>query len=264
MTRVDRPTVLVVGGSDPIGAAGIQADLRHLAACGVHGAAVPTALTVQRTDAVLESVPVDVSLFRRMTEAVFASLDVDVVLTGMLANEAILRTLLVILHEFTGRIVVDPVFRATAGASLLDDGGRDLVREALIVRAHVVLPNAAEACALAGLPERFDDASLTAAANDLIAQGAENVLVKGGHSEGDPVVDLLATPRGIERLTAPRLPGFFRGAGGALAAATAAALAHGAEPVDAIKAAREKTTAALKRASAAGTPFLNFTESTAR
>ena len=263
MTPIDRPVVLVVGGSDPIGAAGIQADLRHLAACGVHGAAVPTALTVQKIDAVTEIAPVDLGLFRRMLEAVFASARVDVVLVGMLASEAHLRTLLVILHNFTGKIVVDPVFRATAGAPLLDASGRDLVREALIIRAHVVLPNAYELCALAGVPERFDEASRAAAAAELVEQGAELVLAKGGHADGDPVVDLLATPAGIERLSSPRVAGFFRGAGGALAAATAAETALGRDVVAAVKNARERTSRALARAAAAKTPILHFTEAKA-
>ncbi len=259
-----RPSVLCVGGSDPIGAAGLQADLRHLAVLGVHGAAVPTSLTVQTVDGFVRQEPTSPAIFRESLEAVFASLPIDVVLIGMLATEAHLRTLLVVLHNFLGRIVVDPVFHASAGAPLLDGGGRALVGEALLVRAHVVLPNVAELAALAGVDPPDDEASRAALAEELVAQGAELVLAKGGHADGPEVVDLLATPAGVERLTSPRAPGRFRGTGGALAAACAAELAHGKSPLEAVRSAHARVAAAIRRAAAVPTPFLHLDEPRAR
>jgi hydroxymethylpyrimidine/phosphomethylpyrimidine kinase len=255
-----RPTVLCIGGSDPIGAAGIQADLRHLAALGVHGAAAPTALTVQTVDEFRRYEPTSGAVFRESLEAAFESLPVEVVLIGMLATEAHLRTLLVVLHNFEGKIVVDPVFHASAGAALLDGAGRALAAEALLVRAHVVLPNVDELGALAGVAPPTDEAERATLAEELVAQGAELVLAKGGHAAGDHVVDLLATPAGVERLVSPRVPGRFRGTGGALAAAVAAGLACGRDATTAVKAARETVYAALCRAAAVPTPFLHLNE----
>lgn len=257
-TSPGRPVVLCVGGSDPIGAAGIQADLRHVAACGAHGAAVPTALTVQGVGSFRESAPVDVPFFRRSLETVFSELPIDAVLVGMLATEAHVRTLLIWLHNFEGRIVLDPVFAASAGAPLLDAPGRALVREALVVRADAVLPNVAELAELVDEPPAATEEEREAQAAELVSRGASVVLAKGGHAAGDEVTDVLAVPAGVRRLADARIPGTFRGTGGALAAATAAEIALGAAPVDALLRARARVRAALTEASRRGTPFLRL------
>lgn len=257
-TSPGRPTVLSVGGTDPIGAAGVTADLRHLAASGVHGACVPTALTVQKVGAFVRADPVPQALFRESLEAAFGELPVDVVLIGMLCTEAHLRTLLVVLHNFEGKVVVDPVFEASAGASLLDAAGRGLVAEALTVRAHLVLPNVAELAALVGVPPRDDVEARAELAAELVEQGAEAVYAKGGHGAEGDVVDVFATPSGVERFSGTRRPGKFRGAGGALAAAAAAAIARGADVRTAVVEARARVAAAIERAAARGTPFLHL------
>ena len=121
LTRVDRPVVLVIGGSDPIGAAGIQADLRHLAALGVHGAAVPTALTVQRIDSVDDVEPVNPDFLRKSLDAIESTFEPAAVVVGMLATEPIAREVLLWLHKVHVPVVLDPVFRSGSGTALLDD-----------------------------------------------------------------------------------------------------------------------------------------------
>jgi hydroxymethylpyrimidine/phosphomethylpyrimidine kinase len=257
---VDRPVVLVIGGSDPIGAAGIQADLRHLAVLGVHGAAVPTALTAQRVDAVDWVEPVSPDSLRKSFDAIEATFEPAAVIVGMLATEPLAREVLLWLHKVHAPVVLDPVFRSGSGTALLDDEGIGVVRDFLLARAELSLPNADELAILAGVaPSGLTaEPARVAALEQLIERGAPAVLAKGGHVPGDEVVDLLHDGNGVTRLVSPRLKGRFRGTGGALAAACAVELARGKAVPAAVAAARATVQGALARAAAADSPFLHL------
>lgn len=257
----DRPVVLCVGGFDPLGAAGIVADVRHLAALGVHAAAVPTALTVQHLHAVDRVEPLDPALFREMLDGVRATMAPRVVLVGMLAHEHMVRELLLWLHEYNEKVVLDPVCVSTSGAPLIDDAGFRLMADVLVPRADIVLPNVHELARLTGEAVPTTEAGRAALAGELLQRGAGAVLAKGGHAGGTDSVDILVSDAGSRRLLAPRLDGFFRGAGGALAAAIAAALALGATVEDAVGRAHGQMALVLKRAAAAQSPWLQFSAS---
>jgi hydroxymethylpyrimidine kinase/phosphomethylpyrimidine kinase len=257
---VDRPVVLVIGGSDPLGAAGIQADLRHLAVLGVHGAAVPTALTAQRIDAVDWVEPVSTDSIRKSFDAIEATFEPAAVVVGMLATEPIAREVLLWLHKVHAPVVLDPVFRSSSGTPLLDEEGIEVVRDFLLARAELSLPNVDELALLAGAAaeDLAKEPARAHALEVLIERGAPAVLAKGGHAPGDEVVDLLHDGNSITRLVSPRLKGSFRGTGGALAAACAAELARGKDVAAAVAAARALVQGALARAGAAQSPFLQL------
>lgn len=258
---VDRPVVLVIGGSDPIGAAGIQADLRHLGALGVHGAAVPTALTVQRVDAVDHVEPIAPDLVRRSLDAVEATFEPAAVVVGMLATEPIAREVLLWLHKIHVPVVLDPVFRSGSGTPLLDEAGVAVVRDFLVPRAELTLPNLDELARLVGkdAADLASEPARVAALEELIERGAPAVFSKGGHAPGAEVVDLLHDGNAVTRFTAPRIRAWVRGLGGALAAACAAELARGKPLSEAVSTARSLLEPALSRADAAGSPFLHLT-----
>ncbi len=253
-----RPVVVVIGGSDPIGAAGIQADLRHLAAWGVHGAAVPTALTVQTVATVDAIHPVAPDHVRAMLEAVSATFEPDAVLVGMLANEPVAREVLLWLHKYHGRVVLDPVIHASAGRALIDDDAIEVVRDFLLPRSDLTLPNTSELAILAGGDEARDEAGRIRHLEELIGRGAPAVLSKGGHGDGPGPVDLLHDGGTIHRWSAARHAGSFRGAGGALAASCAALLARGVDLHATVTRAHGALQRAFARAAAAKTPFLHF------
>jgi hydroxymethylpyrimidine kinase/phosphomethylpyrimidine kinase len=257
---VDRPVVLVIGGSDPIGAAGIQADLRHLTALGAHGAAVPTALTAQSVDSVDYVEPVSTESLRRSFDAIEATFEPGAVVVGMMATEALAREVLLWLHKVHAPVVLDPVFRSSSGTPLLDDAGIGVVRDFLLARAELSLPNVDELAALSGASaaDLGVEAARAAALESLIERGAPAVLAKGGHAPGDEVVDLLHDGGEVVRLVSPRLKGRFRGTGGALAVACAVELARGKAVGAAVASARATVQGALARAAAAGSPFLNL------
>ena len=227
---------LSIAGSDSGGGAGIQADLKAFARCGVHGMTAITAITAQNTVAVTAVAPVAPEIIVAQVEAVVSDIGVDAVKVGMLADEptidAVLRGL-----DLTGAapVVVDPVMVAESGAELLDGGARAAVIERVLPRATVVTPNLAEARALSGLGEA---ASAEELATAILALGPEAVIVTGGHS--DDGVDLLLDAHGAIRIGGPRYPArAAHGSGCTHSSALAAFLARGVELADAARWARE-------------------------
>ena len=145
------PVVLAIAATDPSGGAGLAADLATFAALGVHGACVVTAVTVQDTTAVHAIHPVPLEIVEQQLDAVLADLDPAVVKTGMLGSVEVVR--LVAERCKDRRLVVDPVLRASTGASLADAAVREAYRDRLIPAATVATPNEDEAAAL-GLPQQ--------------------------------------------------------------------------------------------------------------
>ena len=233
---------LTIAGSDSSGGAGVQADLKTFAACGVFGASAITALTAQNTTGVrgVHAVPADFVVAQ--VEAVLDDLDVAAVKTGMLATAQVVHAVAGLAAD--GRLphlVVDPVMVASSGARLLETAAEQAYVEALLPHAQVLTPNLSEAQVLLGraittLDEQRD------AARALGALGPRAVLVKGGHAvagSGDDAVDVLWDGTQVLELRAPRIVGRNdHGTGCTLASAIAAGLARGEGVVDAVASAK--------------------------
>ena len=234
------PRVLSVAGSDPSGGAGIQADLKSIAANGGYGMAVLTALTAQNTQGVrgVHVPPADFLLAQ--LEAVSDDIAIDAVKIGMLADVEVIRTVGTWLDAVRPPIVVlDPVMVATSGDRLLaPDAEREL--RALLGRATLITPNLAELSALTGRDVR-DWAQALTAAEALSAEVGAAVLVKGGHLAGEQAPDALVDAhRGLRQEFPGRriATGSTHGTGCSLSSAVATLLARGEEPADAVRAAR--------------------------
>jgi hydroxymethylpyrimidine/phosphomethylpyrimidine kinase len=233
-TAVTMPVALAVGGLDPSGGAGVLADVRAMAAVGVWGAAVCTALTVQSTRGLVAVEAVAPELVTAQLEEIFAAMPIAAVKTGALGSAANVRALLAVLARHPKvPLVVDPVMRPSRGRSAkvtLASGG---ALDELAARATLLTPNVPEAEALLGVRIRSHD-DARAAAEALRGWGAHAVLLKGGHLRGPSVVDWLATAHGVKRFThvRRRVPE-IHGTGCVLAALVAAelvALPNGLEP----------------------------------
>ena len=229
-------SVLLVGGSDSAGGAGLQADLKTLAVLGVHGSTVVTAVTAQSSTAVHAVWAVPVRAVTAQLRAVLDDLGADVVKTGMLAGAATVR---VVAEAVRGRrLVVDPVGVSSTGQALLSKDGLLALRRELLPLATVVTPNLPEVQALTGVVVR-DEADLATGAEAILQLGPTWVLVTGGHLPGDPV-DLLTDGTTYLRLGGERLPGTHtHGTGCTLASALAGGLALGHSVPDAARLARE-------------------------
>ena len=236
------PAVLSIAGSDSGGGAGIQADLKAFARCGVHGMTAITAITAQSTVAVEAVEAVSREMILAQVGAVAEDIGVDAVKIGMLGSvetvDAVVEAL-----GFVGEapIVVDPVMVAESGAVLLDEEARAALVERLLPLATVVTPNIPEARALSGAGQRDSQEDL---AREVLALGPRAVVVTGGHSER--VVDLFFDGRESAEIAGERHPGTAaHGSGCTHSSALAAFLARGDSPLEAARKAREVASAAV-------------------
>src|SRR3954452_2697385 len=155
------PRVLSIAGSDSGGGAGIQADLKAFARCGVHGMTAITAITAQNTVAVTGVWPIPPDAVVEQVRAVAGDIGVDAVKIGMLGDAATIEAVGEAIELVAGApIVLDPVMVAESGASLLRPEAESALRELLVPRATVVTPNVHEAAALAGVDEATDAETL--------------------------------------------------------------------------------------------------------
>ena len=243
------PTVLSIAGSDPSGGAGIQADLKTASALGAYGMAVITALTAQNTQTVAGVHEAPADFVALQIDTIFADITPDAVKTGMLASAAIIEIVAAkaVEHSF-GNLVVDTVMVAKSGDRLLRQDAVQAMRQKLVPLAYVLTPNLPEAEDLLGRELRDDD-DVREAARELGAMGARNVVIKGGHREGDTVTDVLFDGEAFHDFTGPRIDTVStHGTGCTFASAIATFLARGESVPDAVGHAKEYLTEALRRA----------------
>ena len=240
--------VLSIAGSDSGGGAGIQADLKTFAALGCYGMTAITALTAQNTRGVRAIHSVPAQMLSDQIDAVLEDIGVDAVKIGMLHSPEIVHAVAEAIDRHAlVRVVLDPVMVATSGAVLIDNPAiAALVRE-LFGRAVLVTPNLDEAALLVGRP-LGNEPAMEAAARELLAMGAQAVLLKGGHLAGDVVSDLFITHGGAPHwMRAPRIySANTHGTGCTLSSAIAAYLALGEPLLQAVEAARVFVRGALQ------------------
>jgi hydroxymethylpyrimidine/phosphomethylpyrimidine kinase len=219
--------VLIIGGSDSGGGAGIQADLKTVTVLGGYAATAITAITVQNTLGVSAAYPVPSEVIAAQARAVLEDIGADVIKTGMLGDAAVVEAVARLLDGAALPVVIDPVMVAKGGARLLADEAIGPARDLLVPRAALLTPNAPEAEALTGLAVVTTD-DLRRAGETLLAMGAGAVLMKGGHIAGERVIDLLITPYGETVFEGERIDTrHTHGTGCTLASACATGLAQG-------------------------------------
>ena len=180
-TSAQIPRVLTIAGSDSGGGAGLQADLKVITALGGYGMSVITAITAQNTLGVTRIQDVDLDVIEAQIDAVLLDIGIDIVKIGMLASPEIVRTVAKALHRHGVKcIVLDPVLRATSGASLGGDDTAQAMMSELFPMATLITPNMEEASLLLGRDiSGANDFKM--AAQQLMEMGPQAVLIKGGH-----------------------------------------------------------------------------------
>ena len=229
----------------------MQADLKTFHQHGVYGTSVVTLLTVQNTRQV-ESVEVLRPEFVvSQLNAVLDDIPPTAAKTGALGNAAVIEAIAERAERFVFPLVVDPVMVSKHGAPLLDDKAVQVLRRKLLPHAFLITPNVPEAARLAEM-EVTDLLTMEKAAAVISRLGAKNVLVKGGHLQGDPV-DILWSGGEIHSLPAERVDTTHtHGTGCVFSAAITARLAKGEDLVTAVKAAKQFITTAIQNSPGLG------------
>jgi hydroxymethylpyrimidine/phosphomethylpyrimidine kinase len=253
-------TALAIAGSDSGGGAGIQADLKAFARCGVHGTTAITAITAQNTVGVQAIYAIPPETILAQVRAVLADIRVDAVKIGMLGTAETARAVAQALDELPAQtpVVVDPVMVAESGASLLDADARQALIEQILPRATVITPNLPEARALSGLGAAGggeigdDDAAqveeVRGLARALLALGPRAVVITGGHRRRAVDVFLHAEqPHRMQEIAGERHgDGAAHGSGCTHSSLLAAHLALGRTPLQAARSARALAAEAVR------------------
>jgi hydroxymethylpyrimidine/phosphomethylpyrimidine kinase len=226
---------MTIASSDSGGGAGIQADLKAFARCGVHGTSAIVALTAQNTHEVISVETLPRQFILDQVRAVAEDMGVDAVKIGMLFDRPTIEAVGEALDLVADApVVLDPVMVAESGAVLLKQDAVQVLAERLIPRATVVTPNAAEARVLAGLTEDAPPEELVQAVHAL---GPRVAVVTGGHLADH--ADRYFDGETVEEIGGPRHPdGASHGSGCTHSSVLAARLALGDSPLEAARAAR--------------------------
>jgi len=236
---------LTIGGSDPSGGAGIQADLKTFHQFGVYGMSVLTLVTVQNTQRVSVVQPLDPALVASQLEAVLEDIPPAAAKTGALGTAGIIMEIADRAVDFRFPLVVDPVMISKHGAPLIAGDARSALLGSLIPRAFLITPNLQEAEALAGIPVT-DVREMEVAARLIADLGPAAVLVKGGHL-ADKAVDVLYWKGTVRHFVADKITTVHtHGTGCTYSAAITAALAKGRSLPDAVEIAKRFITVAIQ------------------
>jgi hydroxymethylpyrimidine/phosphomethylpyrimidine kinase len=243
------PRILSIAGSDSSGGAGIQADIKTITMLGGYAMTAITAITAQNTLGVQGVAGIAPGMVLAQIASCVEDIGVDAVKIGMLADPQVIAAVAGALEGVTSPIVLDPVMIATSGAVLVGPEAVAVLRASVFPRATLITPNLPELAHLAGRPLPGHDA-MVEAAQELATTSGAAVLAKGGHAEGDQIIDVLVTPGEAPRLYEhPRITTrHTHGTGCTLSSAVATLLGRGETLPEAVRLAREFVIAAIAAA----------------
>jgi hydroxymethylpyrimidine/phosphomethylpyrimidine kinase len=244
-------TALTIGGSDPTGGAGIQADLKTFKSFGLYGFSVPTALTAQNTEGVTDIHEVSPDFFSTQLDTLLRDIHPGAFKTGMLGSH---NTIKIITEKTTQyslkNLVIDPVTVSSTGVSLVTDKTLEMMKDSLFPLAKAVTPNIYEASLFTGITiEDVED--MKKAAVKFLDFGAEAVIITGGHFK-EKATDLLFDGKEFLSFQRKRLDGEYHGTGCALSSAITSCLALGYEVREAAAKANEFVWYAIQSAMSIG------------
>jgi hydroxymethylpyrimidine/phosphomethylpyrimidine kinase len=239
-------TALTIAGSDPSGGAGIQADIKTFSAFGVRDVSVLASLTAQNTRGVHEIFTVPPLFFSAQLNAILDDLRPDAVKTGMISSVEIIELIAEKIKNYRLiNLVIDPVMASTSGTSFMNKDVLAAMTFFLIPMCYLVTPNIKEASILSSR-DVTDITSMKEAARVIRDMGTSNVIIKGGHLEGNPV-DILWNGREFTFFETERVEGDFHGTGCTFASAITACLARGCDLKTSIQKAKSFLYQAMKR-----------------
>ena len=238
-------TALTIAGSDSSGGAGIQADIKTIAAQHMYAMSVITALTAQNTTGVSGVQEISPDFVAKQLDCIFTDIPPDSVKIGMLSGEGTIRAVAAKLRQYGAKnVVVDSVMVSTSGTSLLSEAGRKALWEELLPLSTLVTPNLPEAQVFSGQPVETEGDMLRAA-REISRRCRCAVLIKGGHLAGDAADLLYEEGKALwlrtRRISNPNT----HGTGCTLSSAIACGLAAGCSLEESVRRAKDYLTGAL-------------------
>lgn len=239
-------TALTIAGSDCSGGAGIQADLKTMSAHGVFGMSVVCAVVAENTQRVISIQDIDSEVICDQMTAVFEDIRVDAVKIGMLSSPNCINAVYGKLLEYKpNNIVVDPVMYAKNGQALMAEESIKVLLKTIVPLATIITPNIPEAECIANMKIATREDMMTAC-KKIIDLGVQNVLVKGGHYDGD-AMDILYDGKQFYTFVTKRInTKNTHGTGCTLSSSIASNLALGYSVYDSIKFAKDYVTGAIE------------------
>ena len=241
------PVILSIAGSDCSGGAGIQADIKTISALGGYAASAITAVTVQNTLGVRAVQAMPPEIVRGQIEAVMEDLQPAAIKIGMVHDVRIVRVIADCLRKYTpAYIVYDPVMVSTSGRKLMTDETIEEIKKELLPLVTLITPNIDEATVLTGKSIR-DIREMQEAARILTDDFHTNILIKGGHLEGDVMFDLLHTAESAYHIYKEKKieSNNLHGTGCTLSSAIATCLAKGYPMEESVRCAKAYITQAI-------------------
>ena len=219
-------TALTIGGSDPTGGAGIQADLKTFKSFGVYGLSIPTALTAQNTNGVTDIYDLPSGFFSNQLDTLLKDIKPDALKTGMLSSSEIIKIIAEKIKQYSLKnLVIDPVTVSSTGVPLVNDKALEFMKDYLFPLAKVITPNIYEASLFTGINIQ-DEEDMKKAAIKLKGFGSETVIITGGHLERQ-TIDLLLYEGEFLSLQREKIEGQYHGTGCVFSSAITACLAFG-------------------------------------
>ena len=240
-----RPPVLCIGGLDPSGGAGLQADIEAIASCGAHALPIASCLTIQNSIQTFCVSAVDPALIEQQAHALLADMPITSCKIGVVPNEAIANAIAKILAQLPNvPVVFDPVLSASQGCDFSNSATINSIKDVLLPMVSVVTPNLKE---LVKLTDNNND--LYYQAELLCKLGPKYVLATGADCDTAHVHNTLFSCDGLKaKYEWPRLPHMYHGSGCTLSSAIAAYLALNYDMIDAIEKAQHYTWQSLQHA----------------
>lgn len=227
---------MTIAGSDSIGGAGLQADIKAMGSLGVHATCVVTAVTAQNTCEVSDIYPMPLELIEAQFDTIIRDCEIHAVKTGMLYSPEITKFIAEKLEYHKKPLIVDPVLIAGVGGSLADDGLTDAVKKYLMPLCDLITPNKYEAEVLSGIKIDNDDDAVYVC--EVLGNDGSAIYLKGGHMDTKNVVDYLYTNSHLERIEYPRLRKSGHGSGCTLSSYITANCAKGSDMITSIRESR--------------------------
>ena len=244
-------TALTIGGSDPTGGAGIQADLKTFKSFGVYGLSIPTALTAQNTNGVTDIYDLPSGFFSNQLDTLLKDIQPDALKTGMLSSSEIVKPIAEKIKQYSLKnLVIDPVTVSSTGVPLVNDKALEFMKDYLFPLAKVITPNIYEASLFTGINIQGEE-DMKKAAIKLKGFGPETIIITGGHLERQ-TIDLLLYEGEFLSLQREKIEGEYHGTGCVFSSAITACLALGYDVREATVKANEFVWKAIKSAFSIG------------